>query len=187
MSDITRLIRKIESGDKLASDELLPIVYNELRRLAQHRLNQLPNQSIQATGLVHEAYMRLVNDSDDPKWESKGHFFSAAAESMRRILVEIARKKSRKKHGGEFKRNDIALSAIVDKLPDDDVVAIDNVLDKFQTEYPDHAKLIKLRFFLGLSETEAAEILGISRATASRYWKFGRTWLFNEIRNSDQE
>lgn len=193
MSDLTRLKRRIELGDKLTSDELLPLVYNELRRMAQYRLNQLPNQTIQATGLVHEAYLRLARaptspeDSSSPRWDSKGHFFSAAAESMRRILVEIARRKSRTKHGGQFKRNDITLSAIVDKLPDDDVIAIDEVLNQFAIQYPDHAELIKLRFFVGLSEGDAAAILGISRATASRQWRFGRTWLFNEIRKSEKK
>ena len=182
MEEITRLIQRIDAGDQRASAELLPLVYQELRRLAQYRLNHAPNQTLQATALVHEAFLRLVGGPSEQQWDSKGHFFSAAAESMRRILVDSARKKGRKKHGGEFNRCDISMSAIVDSIDDTDIEALDAALNAFQIEYPQHAELIKLRFFAGLPESEAATAMGISRATASRYWTFGRTWLFNKIK-----
>ena len=184
MNDFTELIQKAKAGDKQASEDVLPMVYQELRRLAQYRLNQTPNQTLQATALVHEAFLRLVGSSQEQEWDSRGHFFSAAAESMRRILVEVARRKSRKKHGGEFQRNDLTMSALVDQMPDEEIVALDEALDQLEREYPEHAELIKLRFFVGLSEKEAADALGISRPTASRYWTFGRTYLFKQLKKS---
>lgn len=185
MNEIAHLIKRIQSGNRQASEELLPLVYQDLRRLAQHRLNHLsPGQTLQATGLVHEAYLRLVDAENKQDWDSKGHFFSAAAESMRRILVEKARKRARKKHGGDFNRADISMSEVVDEIPVDDLETLDSALTKFEHAYPDKAELIKLRFFAGLTEEQAANALGISRATASRYWTFGRTWLFSEMRRA---
>lgn len=180
MNEVTQLIRQIEAGDRQASEELLPLVYAELRRLAQYRLAGMrPNQTLQATALVHEAYLRLVDGKQD--WDSKGHFFAAAAEAMRRILVEKARRKGRQKHGGQFKRVDLSVSQVVDQVAADDLDALDEALSILEEAYPDKAKLIKLRFFAGLSEAEAASALGISRATASRHWTFGKTWLFKQM------
>ena len=182
MNDVTQLLQQIEDGDSRASDELLPLVYAELRRLAQHRLGGVqPNQTLQATALVHEAYLRLVRGESPQNWDSKGHFFSAAAEAMRRILVEKARRKGRKKHGGELQRVNLSESQVVDQVPVADLEALDEALTIFEAEHPDKAELIKLRFFAGLSEEEAAQALGISRATASRHWTFGRTWLFRQM------
>ncbi len=187
MNEITHLIQQIEAGDQHASDDLLPLVYGELRRLAQRRLATAnPNQTLQATALVHEAYVRLVDSADQQQWDSKGHFFSAAAEAMRRILVENARRKSRQKHGGQFKRADISVSQVVDNVAMDDLTVLDDALSEFERRWPDKAKLIKLRFFGGLSEAEAAAALGISRATASRQWTFGRTWLFKTMKECEK-
>lgn len=181
MSDITQIIQQIEAGNQKASDELLPLVYSELRRLAQARLgNVSPGQTLQATALVHEAFVRLVDAKTVQKWDSQGHFFAAAAEAMRRIMVESARRKGRVKHGGEFQRVNFSISDVAGKEVED-FESLDAALSKFESQYPDRAKVIKLRFFAGLSEQETAAALGISRATASRYWTFGRTWLFKEL------
>lgn len=180
-------MQAIESGNPQASDELLPLVYQELRRLAQYRLNsQPPGHTLHATDLVHAAYIRLV-DKDGKDWDSRGHFFSAAAEAMRRILVESARRKSRKKHGGEHQQVELHESQISSDAPSDDLIALNEALDLLETEHPLKAQLIKLRYFAGLSEQQAATEMGISRATASRYWTFGRTWLFNQIKKTDQQ
>ena len=180
--DVSQLIDRIEGGDTCAGEELLPLIYSELRRLAQHRVNGVgASPSLQATALVHEAYIRLVDTSSPQNWESKGHFFAAAAEAMRRIMVERARKKGRQKHGGRFNRVDLSVSQVIDDVDPVDFEALDTVFSRFENEFPDKAQLIKLRFFAGLSETEAASALGISRATASRYWTFGRAWLFKEM------
>jgi len=181
-NEVTRIIRAIEAGNRQASDELLPLVYEELRRLAQHRLgNQLPGQTLQATDLVHEAYVRLV-DKDGKDWDSRGHFFSAAAEAMRRIVVERHRRKARQKHGGNFQRVDMHESQIICGMPSDDLLALDEALDQLEIEYPDRAQLIKLRYFAGLTLEQAAKSLGISRATACRHLTFARTWLYNQLR-----
>ena len=182
MTNVTQLIQQIEAGDQKASEELLPLVYSELRRLAQARLaNVSPGQTLQATALVHEAFVRLVDAKHVQKWDSQGHFFAAAAEAMRRIMVENARRKGRQKHGGGFQRADISISEVAGKEAED-LESLDIVLTKFEAKYPKRAELVKLRFFAGLSEQEAAAALGISRATASRYWTFGRTWLFKELK-----
>lgn len=187
MKHVTQLIQQIEAGDQQASEDLLPLVYQELRRLAQHRLaNANPNQTLQATALVHEAYVRLVDAENQQSWDSRGHFFSAAAEAMRRIMVEKARRKGRQKHGGQHKRVDFAESQVVDQIPSEDLESLDVALTKLEETYPEKAELIKLRFFAGLSEEQAANALGISRATASRHWTFGRTWLFKEMSNEDE-
>ncbi len=186
-NEVTRIIRAITDGDPQASEELLPLVYSELRRLAQHRLGaNSPGQTLQATDLVHEAYVRLV-DKDGKDWDSRGHFFSAAAEAMRRILVERARRRSRKKHGGDYNRVELHESQIACGAPSDDLLALDEALDRLQTEHPSKAELIKLRYFAGLTEEQAVDVMGISRATASRHWTFGRTWLYNEMRKSKND
>ncbi len=181
MNDVTRIIRAIESGNRKASEELLPLVYDELRRLAYFRLSGIESgQTLQPTALVHEAYVRLV-EGEAQRWDSKGHFFAAAAEAMRRILVEQARRKASQKHGGSKQRVELAESKISSPETSEDLVALDEALDQFELEHPEKAKLVKLRYFAGLQEEQAAELMGISRATASRYWKFGKTWLFKKI------
>lgn len=185
MNDITRMIQRIESGDPAASEELLPLVYAELRRIAQRRLVGSGQQSMQATVLVHEAYLRLVDVPQPQSWDSRGHFFIAAAEAMRRILVEHARRKGRIKHGGRFNRVDLSVSKVVDHVDPVDLEALDEAMCRFEQQHPDQANLVKLRFFAGLSEVEAAQTMEISRATASRYWTFARTWLYREMSKSE--
>lgn len=179
--EVTRVIQRIESGERKASDELFPLIYDELRRLAQRRLTQAGQQSMQATALVHEAYVRLVDVEEQQSWDSRGHFYSAAAEAMRRIIVENARRKARIKHGGQVQRVDLSVSKVADDVPLSDLVGLDEAIQRFEAEFPAIAQLMKLRFFAGLSEADAARALNISRATASRYWTFARTWLFKEM------
>jgi RNA polymerase sigma factor (TIGR02999 family) len=182
MTDVTRILSKIESGDSAASDELLLIVYDELRKLASAKLaKEAPGQTIQATELVHEAYIRLVGDEADHPWSSRGHFFGAAAEAMRRILIERARRKHRVKHGGELRRLELdETCAIVDPQPDE-IVDLDEALQRFELIDPVRAKVVKLRFYSGLSIPDTAKALGLSKATVDRHWKFARTWLFAEM------
>src|SRR5882724_996018 len=187
MSDVTRILSVIEHGDPSAAGQLLPLVYDELRKLAAARLAQeKPGQTLQATALVHEAYLRLVGPADgEPKqWRSRGYFFSAAAEAMRRILVEKARQKGRLKHGGERQRVDLDSSCAVSEPPSIDLIALDEALNKLAAEEPIKAELVKLRFFGGLTMPESAAALDISQATAERYWTFARSWLYAEL--SDQ-
>ena len=188
MKEVTRILAEIEQGDPLAAAQLLPLVYEELRDLAAQRLaRESPGQTLQATALVHEAYVRLV-DSDVAKlWNSRGHFFGAAAEAMRRILVERARQKHRHKHGGGWNR--IALDegcSLAEPPPHDDLLALDEAINRLHQLDPKRAELVKLRFFAGLSMAEAAGVLGVSLATAERSWAFARTWLFAELREETQ-
>jgi len=180
MSDVTRILTAIDKGDTRSADKLLPLVYEELRHLAAGKmLRERPGQTLQPTALVHEAYMRLVG-SEAQHWRSRTHFYSAAAEAMRRILIDNARrKKSLKRGGGREKANldDIEL-AIAE--PSEDIVALDEALEKLAQEDPVKADLVKLRYFVGLTIEQAAETLGISRATADRYWSYARIWLFHE-------
>ena len=185
MSDVTRILNAIEQGDAKATDELLPLVYEELRVLASQKLShEAPGQTLQATALVHEAYLRLVGD--EPRgWENRGHFFAAAAEAMRRILVDTARRKRRTKHGGEAQRIDIdKVDVPVDQLPDD-LLALDEALTRLSEQEPLKADLVKLRYFAGLTAEQTAEALSISKATADRYWAYARAWLFDEIRKGE--
>jgi RNA polymerase sigma factor (TIGR02999 family) len=187
MKDVTRILSAIEDGDAGASNQLLPLVYNELRQLAAQRLAQeKPGQTLQATALVHEAYVRLVGPSATPqRWNGRNHFLTAAAEAMRRILIENARRKNAKKRGGGVRRVDLSdLDPSDDsaKIPADDLLALDEALDRFTREDPAKAELVKLRYFAGLSVDDAAEALGISRATAARYWDYARSWLYSELR-----
>lgn len=181
MSDITRILTAIEQGDARAADELLPLVYEQLRRLAARKMSQEPpGQTLQATALVHEAYIRVVG-SENPSWKGKTHFFAAAAEAMRRILIDNARRKQRLKRGGDQQR--IALEdaeATIDG-PSEDILALDEALTKLAMEDSVKADLVKLRYFAGLTIEQAAEMLGISRATAERYWSYARAWLFDEM------
>jgi RNA polymerase sigma factor (TIGR02999 family) len=182
MDAITQVLSAIERGDPHASEQLLPMLYQELRRLAAGMLAQEPpGQTLQATALVHEAYVRLVDSEEEQKWNHRGHFFAAAAEAMRRILVEKARRKQRVKHGGEHQRVEMDDERLVCSVPADQLLALDEALERFAQDEPEKARLVKLRFFAGLSIEEAADALGISRATASRYWTYARAWLRDAV------
>ena len=185
MSDVTRILNAMERGDAKATDELLPLVYEELRLLAAQKLScESPGQTLQATALVHEAYLRLVGDGPQ-SWENRGHFFAAAAEAMRRILIENARRKKRLKHGNGLEKVDLTEAAIALDRAVDDLLALDDALAKLAREDPVKAQLVKLRYFGGLTEEQAAQALSISRATASRYWSYVQAWLFHEIGEGD--
>jgi len=184
MSDVTRILNAIEGGDPKAGEVLLPLVYEELRILAtQKMLQERPGQTLQATALVHEAYIRLV-EGQNQSWQNKGHFFKAAAEAMRRILVESARRKQRQKHGGEHHRVDLEKVDSPAKSGSEDLLALDEVLMKLSNQEPLKADLVKLRYFAGLTSEQSAKALGISKATADRYWAYARAWLLNEVRKS---
>jgi RNA polymerase sigma factor (TIGR02999 family) len=178
----------MDSGDPTASAELLPLVYDELRKLAAARLAQeKPGQTLQATALVHEAYLRLVGGEDGGDWHSRGHFFGAAAEAMRRILVDMARHKGRTKRGGDMQRCDVDLADLVSEETSDEILALDLALADLAEEQPVKAELVKLRYFGGLTSAEAAAILEISTATAERHWRYARAWLAQRIRESERE
>jgi len=182
MSDVAQILSQVEAGDVRSARQLLPLVYGELRKLAAAKLAQeRPGQTLQATALVHEAYLRLVDQHVPQQWNSRVHFFAAAAEAMRRILVESARRKQTLKRGGGEKRVDLELvdSLVIDEALD--LVALDEALTRLAQEQPVKAELVKLRFFAGLTMCEAAEALGISLATAERHWTFARTWLLAEL------
>ena len=182
MSDVTRILSELESGDPSAAEQLLPIVYNELRKLAAAKLAQEnPGQTLQATALVHEAYIRLVDVEQARHWDSRGHFFSAAAEAMRRILVEHARAKGRQKRGGGMERVDLDSECAIAESPRLDLLALDEALTKLAADEPVKAELVTLRFFGGLSMPEAAHVLGVSLATAERHWTFAKSWLYAEL------
>jgi len=185
MTNITRTISEIEHGDPAAAERLLPLVYEELRKLAAARLaHEKPGQTLQATALVHEAFLRLVGpaDAEPQSWRSRKYFFAAAAEAMRRILVEKARSKGRRKRGGQRKRVDLeAAATLTDSPPSLDLLALDEALSKLAINEPAKAELVKLRFFCGLTMAEAAAALDVSLATAERYWTFARTWLYAEL------
>ncbi|HUG66659.1 MAG TPA: ECF-type sigma factor [Pirellulaceae bacterium] len=178
LSDVTRILSQLESGDPSAAEQLLPLVYQELRRLATERLaHEKAGLTLQATALVHEAYLRLVDTDHQQKWNSRGHFFAAAAEAMRRILIESARRKKRLKHGAGYDRVALDNVEIASQAPADDLLALDEALTRLAAEDPVKARLVELRFFVGLSVEEAADVLGISAITAKRYWRYARAWL----------
>lgn len=182
MADVTRILNAIEQGDAKAADELLPLVYEELRRLAAHKMSREPaGQTLQATALVHEAYIRLV-DSKAQNWNSRTNFFVAAAEAMRRILIENARRKQRLKRGGHQEKVNLDDVDLAIEEPAEDIVALDEALEKLSLEDSAKATLVKLRYFAGLTTTQAANMLGISQATAERYWSYARVWLFYELK-----
>ena len=182
MKDVTRILSALEQGDPEAAEQLLPLVYDELRRLAARKLaREQPGQTLQATALVHDAYLRLVG-GEDPGWDSRGHFFAAAAEAMRRILVDSARRKRAEKRGGSLERHDLAAVDIAAPVPSEDLLALDEALAKLEAEDPVKARLVKLRYFAGLTEEQAAEMLGLSRATVQRHWRYARVWLLGELR-----
>jgi RNA polymerase sigma factor (TIGR02999 family) len=181
MSEVTRILSAIEQGDRQAAEQLLPLVYDELRRLAAQKLAQeRPGQTLQATALVHEAYIRLVSMERPLGWDGRGHFFAAAAEAMRRILVESARRRHAYKRGGRLER--IELPDVAECTNDAvDLVALEEAMQKFELKHPQKAQVVKLRFFAGCTLEETAELLAISRATAERHWAYARAWLFGEL------
>lgn len=191
MPNVTRILSQIESGDPLAAERLLPLVYDELRNLAAAKLAQeKPGQTLQATALVHEAYLRLVKPplhagKEQPSWDGRGHFFAAAAEAMRRILVDQARRKNRLKHGGDRARVDLEDVPIEAPPFREDLLALDRALDKLKLVDGTASELVQLRYFTGLTVAEAADILDISQRTAERLWKYARAWLHREIQESE--
>ena len=185
MSEVTRILSAIEQGDPSAPDELLPLVYDELRKLASQRMAQeARGHTLQATALVHEAYLRLVDAEPTPHWQSRGHFFAAAAEAMRRILVDNARRRSCIKHGGDRNREELDASAIVAPEIDQNLIALDDALDVLAKEDALSAQIVKLRYFAGLTIPQAAEMLGISPRKADLLWSFARAWLRREIESA---
>ena len=181
MGDVTRILRQVEQGDRKAADELLTILYAELRQLAASKLaRERPGQTLQPTALVHEAYLRLVGD-EKARWENRGHFFAAAAKAMWRILVDIARRKAQPKHGGGSQRRDLLEVDLVTLPKSVDLLALDEAIEELATQNQVKADLVKLRFFTGMTVEEAGEALGISRTTASRYWRFSRAWLLSKL------
>jgi RNA polymerase sigma factor (TIGR02999 family) len=188
MTNITRILSAIDDGDAEAAAELLPLVYAELRTLASQKFaREKPGQTLQPTVLVHEAYLRLVDVETPQRWNSRGHFFSAAAEAMRRILVENARRKRTQKLGGQLQKNSLDAAEIRIDGPNIDMLALDEVLSEFEKQWPEKAQLVKLRYFTGMTISEASETMGIAHATAERYWKFARTWLYSRLQTDDSE
>jgi RNA polymerase sigma factor (TIGR02999 family) len=181
MSDVTQLLAAIEQGEARA-DDLLPLVYQELRRLARQKLaREAPGQTLDATALVHEAYLRLVDADRQQRWDSRGHFFAAAAEAMRRILVENARRKGRHKHGGQRARQELQESQLAAPSAPDDLLALDEALTRLAEKDATAAELVKLRYFAGLTGADAARALGLAPRTADRLWAYGRAWLRREL------
>jgi RNA polymerase sigma factor (TIGR02999 family) len=184
VSDVTQILSAIEAGDPSAAGQLLPLVYDELRRLAAARMaEEKPGQTLQATALVHDAYIRLVDANRVQRWDSRGHFFAAAAEAMRRILVEKARRKRRIRHGGDRERRDLDDNepAIVAAVDETDLLALNEALDHLEAESPRRARLVKLRYFAGLALPEVARMLGISQSTSEADWTYAKAWLKREM------
>ena len=185
MSEVPRSVSTTEPGDQHAPEQLLPLVYDELRKLAAIKMAQeKPGQTLQATALVHEAYLRLLGSANAHAWNSRAHFFAAAAEAMRRILIESARRKSRIKHGGELKRVDAGEVDVPLPLPDEELLALDEALNRLATVDARAAEVVKLCFFVGLTQEQAAREIGLSVSTAERLWSFARAWLYREVRTS---
>jgi RNA polymerase sigma factor (TIGR02999 family) len=185
MHEVTRILSAIEQGDPQAAEQLLPLVYDELRRLAAEKMAQeKPGQTLQATALVHEAYLRLVDVEKAQHWDSRGHFFAAAAEAMRRILVENARQRSRQKRGGGLQRQDPDDVAVECGFPLHDLLVVDEAIGRLEQEDPQAAQIVKLRFFAGLNHEEVGQALGMSAVTVRRHWRYARVWLHREIQES---
>ena len=181
VSDVTHILQAIEQGDPKAADELLPLVYDELRKLAAHRMsNEASGHTLQATSLVHEAWMRLVG-SENPKFDGRAHFFAAAAEAMRRILIDRARRKRALRHGGGQERVNLEDLDVTTEKDDDQLLAMNDALDKLAVRNEVEAELVKLRYFVGMTTAQAAEVLGITEASAKHYWIHARTWLYQQI------
>jgi RNA polymerase sigma factor (TIGR02999 family) len=192
MNDVTQILNAIQQGDPNAAEQLLPLVYKELRQLAAQKLaREKPGQTLQATALVHEAYIRLVPNAakltEAQPWHGRGHFFAAAAEAMRRILVENARRKKRLKHGGGLERVDIEIADLPTRMSADELVALDEALEKLKQEDPAKARLVTLRYFAGMTIEQAAETMGIARVTAHRYWTYARAWLHQQITGGESK
>ncbi len=184
MSEVTRILDRVEQGEAKAAEELLPLVYGELRQLAAAKMAQEPsNQTLEPTALVHEAWLRLVG-SPDQQWNGRAHFFGAAAQAMRRILVENARRKHREKHGGGFRRVDWTDLDLAQATSDDQLLAVDEALDRLAAVDPVGAKLVQLRFFVGLPNVEAARLLGLPERSAKRAWAYARAWLHEELKKT---
>jgi RNA polymerase sigma factor (TIGR02999 family) len=182
MSEVTRILNAIDHGDPQAAEQLLPLVYDELRKLAAHKMTQeKPGQTLDATGLVHEAYVRLVGADASPRWNSRGHFFAAAAEAMRRILIEAARRKGSEKHGGGWLRQEFLAADLAVESTAEDLLTVDEALAKLAQDKPQIAKVVELRFFAGLTLEEIAATLGISHRSAHRHWAYARAWLRREL------
>ena len=187
MPEVTQILSRIEAGDPGAAEQLLPLLYDELKKLAARRLAQeKPGQTLQATALVHEAYLRLVDGEESQHWNSRGHFFAAAAEAMRRILVDNARRKRSLKQGGNFNRQPADLDELGAGEASEEILAIDEALEKLAHENPPVAKLVELKFFAGLTLEEAAQAMQVSLRTASRYWTYAKAYLHNAIRGEPQ-
>jgi RNA polymerase sigma factor (TIGR02999 family) len=186
MSEVTQILAAVAQGEPRAAERLLPLVYDELRRLAAARLaRESPGQTLQPTALVHEAYLRLVGPEAGPDWDGRGHFFAAAAEAMRRILIESARRKQRVKHGGDLRRVDADLADLPTRMPPEELLALDEALEDLARQEPVKARLVTLRYFGGLTIEEAADVLGVSRVTAHRYWTYARAFLHQRVSGSD--
>jgi len=186
MTDVTRILSQIESGDPAAASQLLPLVYQELRKLAAAKLSkETPGQTLQPTVLVHEAYLRLVDVDESQHWHGRGHFFAAAAEAMRRILIENARRKQSKRNGGGRRRLDLDALNPGSLDRDEELLALDEALTRLDERWPEKAKLVELRYFAGMTIPEAALAMGISHATAERYWTFARAWLYAQLQKSE--
>jgi RNA polymerase sigma factor (TIGR02999 family) len=186
MSEVTRILTAMERGEARAGEELLPLVYDELRRLAASQLShERPGQTLQATSLVHEAWLCLAGAAGQ-RWEGQKHFFAAAAQAMRRILIDNARRKQRQKHGGGWERVDVEDIQLAEPLPSDKLLALDEALTGLAQHDPQAAELVQLRFFAGLTQQHTAELLGISRRTADRTWAYARAWLFQQIAGDDK-
>ena len=190
MAAVTQILTAIERGEARAAEELLPLVYDELRRLAAQQLaREKPGQTLQATALVHEAWLRLVGQAQgvaEPKWNDRRHFFRAAAEAMRRILIDNARHKGAARHGGGWERVNVDEIQVATEMPADQLLVVDETLDRFSQLYPQAAELVRLRFYAGLSQQQAAELLGVARRSADRLWSFARAWLFTEIQSQTE-
>jgi RNA polymerase sigma factor (TIGR02999 family) len=185
MSDVTRVLQSIESGDVKAADELLPLVYGELRKLAAAKMaNESPNQTLQPTALVHEAWLRLTGN-ENVKWAGRAHFFGAAAEAMRRILIDQARRKRAVRHGGGQQRLDVDDLELAAQMKSDELLAMNEALEKLAEREKNKAELVKLRFFVGLTIEESAKVLGISEPTAKRWWTYSRAWLYQQIQGEN--
>ncbi|MGD9632716.1 MAG: ECF-type sigma factor [Pirellulales bacterium] len=182
MNDVTLILAAIDNGDSQAAEHLLPIVYEELRKLAAQKLShERPGQTLQATALVHEAFLRLVGTADAQPWNSRGHFFAAAAEAMRRILIEQARRKQRIRHGGELKRVDLDGQVAISDSPAENLLALDEALEQLSVDQPEAAQVVKLRYFAGLTIEETATALDMSVRTVNRHWSYARAWLYQRL------
>ncbi len=184
VSEVTQILHRVQQGDPQAAEQLLPLVYDELRKLAAVRMaNEPAGQTLQATALVHEAWLRLSGPAE-VRWNGRGHFFAAAAESMRRILVDRARMKARQRHGGQLQRADLEHVTLATDDSDDTVLAVHEALEKLAREFPQQAEIVKLRYFVGLEHAEIAGALGLSEATVQRHWAYARSWLYAELKSS---